>query len=428
MLALIMAASTNLSPLLQRLGHQAKDASAQLAQTPSHVIQKCLLWIADQILHAQDDILSANKMDLLQAQEKNLSPALLDRLLLTQDRLLSLSQSVRLIANLPAPINHVLQETKRPNGLLIQKISVPLGVLGMIYESRPNVTMDASALALRSHNAIILRGGSESLHSSLALINIIQDGLIQFSLPLGAVSMIDDPDRAYVTDMLHAKDFIDLMIPRGGKGLTKLVADEAKMPILYHLDGLCHTYIDCDADMIMARDITVNAKMRRTGICGATETLLIHEKCNSKVVQAILSTLHEEGCEIRADEKTKYLFPSAKSATEDDWATEYLDKILSVKMVSSVADAVDHINFYGSHHTDAIITANSQTAQYFLDRVDSAIVLHNASTQFADGGEFGMGAEIGIATGRFHARGPVGLEQLCTYKYKIFGSGQTRPS
>ena len=320
-----------------------------------------------------------------------------------------------------------MAEWDRPNGLHIERVRVPLGVIGIIYESRPNVTADASALCLKSGNAAILRGGSESFHSSSAILACMQEGLRKANLPVAAIQMVPTTDRDAVGEMLKMREFIDVIVPRGGKSLVARVQDEAKVPVFAHLEGLCHTYIDRDADAKMAKEIVLNAKMRRTSICGATETLLVDREVLASHLPPILEALEAAGCEIRGDAAVQALDGHVTPATEEDWKTEYLDAIIAVKQVDGVADAVRHINTYGTDHTDAIVTDNPETAQKFLNEVNSAIAIHNASTQFADGGEFGMGAEIGISTGKLHARGPVGVEQLTTFKYVVRGTGQTRP-
>ncbi|NQU70192.1 MAG: glutamate-5-semialdehyde dehydrogenase, partial [Rhodospirillales bacterium] len=321
----------------------------------------------------------------------------------------------------------VIAEWDRPNGLHISRVRVPLGVIGIIYESRPNVTADAGGLCLKSGNAAILRGGSESFHSSRAIMDCLQRGLRDAGLPEAAIQLVPTRDRAAVGEMLTMPDLIDVIVPRGGKSLIERVQNESRVPVIAHLDGNCHVYIDRDADPDIAREVAFNGKMRRTGICGATESLLVDRSVAARILPPIIDALDAAGCEIRGDDATRALDSRVKPATEEDWDTEYLDAIISVKLVDGIDDAIDHINLHGSAHTDAIITRNDDRAARFLDRVDSAIVLHNASTQFADGGEFGMGAEIGISTGRLHARGPVGVEQLTTFKYVVRGSGQVRP-
>lgn len=416
-----------MTSLITTLGRSARDAALPLAALPDEIITKALLNAARAITENAATILTANKIDVDAAQTKNLTPALLDRLTLTQNRLLAAVKSIETIAALPSPIGKTLSTDTRPNGLKISRRAVPLGVLGIIYESRPNVTADAIALAVKSKNCAILRGGSESLNSNQALYKIFETAFAQAGIPAGAIGFVGDTDRQHVGAMLTASEYIDVIIPRGGKSLTERVMNEAKMPVFAHLDGICHVYLHSSADANMARDVVLNAKMRRTGICGAAETLLIDHAFSRESAKDIISALLAKGCELVGDEYAQSLHPSITKATDDDWATEYLDAKLSIKFVASVEDAVRHINHFGSHHTDSIIATDDVATTYFFQNTDSAIVMHNASTQFADGGEFGMGAEIGIATGRFHARGPVGLEQLTTYKYIVEGNGQIRP-
>jgi len=361
------------------------------------------------------------------AKNNNISDALLDRLFLDESRLDNIISGVYNIINLEDPIGSEIKRWKPSNGIDMCQTRVPIGVIGIIYESRPNVTADASALALKSGNCIILRGGSESFYSSAAIVNSIKNGLKSSQLSEDCVNMVNTIDRDAVGLLLNMHKYVNLIIPRGGKALIERVQIDSKIPVLSHLDGLCHTYIDVDANKEMAINIVLNAKMRRTGVCGATETLLCHKDVIINILPDIINKLIEQGCEIRADKNIKVLNHNIKNATIEDWQTEYLDKILSIKTVENVSDAVNHIEKFGSNHTDAIITDNKKTAEIFLKEVNSAIVLHNASTQYADGGEFGMGAEMGIATGRLHARGPVGLEQLTTYKYQLRGNGQVRP-
>lgn len=413
--------------IVREIGRAAKDAARVLVQTPTQTIDKALSALAGALRENRDDILKANRKDLDAAQARGLSAAMMDRLALNDERIEGIAKGVETVRALPDPTGRVLWETARPNGLNIQRVAVPIGVLGMIYESRPNVTVDASILCLKSHNAVVLRGGSESLHSALALHKIIQDTLEQSGLPRACVSMIPTGDRAAVGAMLRAAEYIDVMIPRGGRGLIERVMNEARMPVFGHLEGLCHIYVHESVNADIARTVSLNAKMRRTGICGAMETLLLDEKLDRERAKEILGTLLDSGCEIVGDAQVQALDERIGAATEQDWVTEYLDKKLSCRFVQNVQDAVDHINTLGSHHTDSILAGDEEAVAYFLKNVDSGIVMHNASTQFADGGEFGMGAEIGIATGKMHARGPVGLEQLCTYKYLVRGSGQTRP-
>lgn len=409
------------------LGAQAKSAASVLAQVSSDNINSCLKNLAKALVRHTDDILAANTKDVAEAEKNNQTLALIDRLTLDKKRIEGIAQSVLDIVNLEDPVENILETIKRPNGLVIEKISVPIGVLGMIYESRPNVTIDAAALCLKSRNAVILRGGSDSFHSSHALHKIVQDCLAESGLPLAAVSMAPDTNREFVGAMLAAHEYIDVMIPRGGKGLTSLVMAQAKMPVFAHLDGNCHVYVHGSAKADLAIEVIKNAKLRRTGICGATESLLFDMGLDTALAQKILAILIEEGCVVVGDAQAQKLDKRVMPATEEDWATEYLDKKISVKFVQDVGAAIEHINKYGSHHTDCILAEDSQAVQAFQRRVDSAIVIHNASTQFADGGEFGFGAEIGIGTGKLHARGPVGLKQLTTFKYIVKGNGQTRP-
>ena len=364
----------------------------------------------------------------LETGAQTLTDAKKDRLTLTPERIQGIANAVQIVRDLPDPNGRVLWEEERPNGLSIQRISVPLGTLGMIYEARPNVTIDAAALALKSRNTILLRGGSESLESCAALHKIVQKSLEQAGLPAAAVSLIPVKDREAVGIMLGAHHYIDVMIPRGGESLTSRVMDEAKMPVFAHLDGICHIYIHASAKPEIAREVPLNAKMRRTGICGAMETLLLDKDLDPAVARETLGALLDAGCALVGDKMAQALDTRIQAASAADWDTEYLSAKLSVCVVNSPDEAITHINAHGSHHTDSILAEDPAVTQKFLGEIDSAIVMHNTSTQFADGGEFGMGAEIGIATGRFHARGPVGLEQLTTYKYVVRGSGQTRPA
>lgn len=413
--------------IIVSIGQSAKDAASIIARTSTEVINQTLKDLSEALIANQDKILEANQKDVTTAQEKKLAPALIDRLTLTPDRIKAISQSVLDIIELDDPVDAILETTERPNGLKIEKVSVPIGVLGMIYESRPNVTIDAAALCLKSHNAVILRGGSESFHSSSALHSLVQESLKKNNLPEAAVSMTPTTDRALVGAMLKASDYIDVTIPRGGKGLTGRVMEEAKMPVFAHLDGNCHIYIHESAKPDLAVDVIKNAKLRRTGICGAAESLLLDNSLNEDTAKKILTTLLNDGCEIVGDKKAQNLSDKIGAATEEDWATEYLESKISCKFVDGIDEAIDHINKYGSHHTDCILAEDQKVVAEFQKRIDSAIVMHNTSTQFADGGEFGMGAEIGIGTGKLHARGPVGLKQLTTFKYLVKGDGQTRP-
>ncbi len=414
--------------VLSDMGAAAKKASAILAQAPKDLINQLLKDLATALKGHAVEILAANKRDLDNTKDKNLSPALIDRLKLDEERIEAMANSVIEIANLPDPIGEILESTTRPNGLIIDKVSVPIGVLGMIYESRPNVTIDAAALCLKSRNAVILRGGSECFYSNQAFHDIIVSCLEQHLLPRACVSMVPDTDRSLVGAMLRAHEFIDVIIPRGGKNLTAMVMEQAKMPVFAHLDGNCHVFIHASAKADFALEVVRNAKLRRTGICGAAESLLFDTALEDLFAENIITMLLVEGCAIVGDERVQKLDERIQPATEEDWRTEYLDKKISIKYVDGVEAAIAHINEYGSHHTDAILAEDSQVAEEFQNRVDSAIVMHNASTQFADGGEFGMGAEIGIGTGKLHARGPVGLRQLTTFKYLVKGNGQIRPA
>jgi glutamate-5-semialdehyde dehydrogenase len=404
---------------------RARAAAHALGLSPGAARNAALTEAARLIRARSKDILAANARDM--AEAKGLTAALSDRLMLDPDRVEAMAKGIDEVAALPDPLGRVTADWTRPNGLRITRVSVPLGVIGIIYESRPNVTADAGALCLKSGNAAILRGGSESLHSSAAIAACLQDGLKAAGLPDAAIQIVPTRDRAAVGAMLAASGLIDIIVPRGGKSLIERVQNESRIPVIAHLEGICHVYVDRAADAEMARKIVFNAKMRRTGVCGACETVLVDRAVAAKQLPAILDDLAKAGCEIRGDAAVQKLDKRVVPATEADWETEYLDAIVSIGVVDGVDAAIEHINRHGSHHTDSIVTADEAAAQRFLERVDSAIVLHNASTQFADGGEFGMGAEIGISTGRLHARGPVGVEQLTTYKYVVHGAGQVRP-
>ena len=410
---------------LEEAARAARAASGALSVAPSAVKDQALLLAAAALREHEAQIIAANAEDL--AAAPGLSPAFRDRLLLNAARIEAMAKGLEEVAALPDPVGRVLAEWKRPNGLRLQRVAQPLGVIGMIFESRPNVTADAAALCLKSGNAVILRGGSESLRSATAIHACMAQGLNLAGLPAAAVQVAPSADRAFVGAMLRASGLIDLIVPRGGKGLVTRVLEEARVPVLAHAEGLCHTYIHAGADHAMARAVLANAKMRRTGVCGATETLLIDAAIAPALLPALIADLRALGCDFRADEAARAIVPGLTAATDEDYATEWLDAILSVKVVSGIGEALAHIRRFGSEHTEAIITEDAAAAQQFLDGIASAVGLWNASTQFCDGGEFGFGAEIGIATGRLHARGPVGLEQLCTYRYKIFGTGQIRP-
>jgi len=412
---------------IEKICIKASKASKSLFHASSESKNQALKLIAKHIDKNKNDILKANSIDIDLAKTNNVSGALLDRLFLNESRINDMVQGLYNIILLDDPIGSEIKNWIPKNGIKMSQKRVPIGVIGIIYESRPNVTADASALALKSGNSIILRGGSESFNSSSAIVNAIKNGLKESDISEDCVQIVNTTSRDAVGALLNMNKYINLIIPRGGKSLIARVQLESKIAVLSHLDGLCHTYIDKDANKEMSLDIVINAKMRRTGICGATETLLCHKEVINSILPDIIEKLLDQGCEIRADKSIKSLNKNINSATEKDWATEYLDKIISIKSVNDVSDAINHIEQYGSNHTDAIITENHKTAETFLNEVSSAIVLHNASTQYADGGEFGMGAEIGIATGKLHARGPVGLEQLTTYKYQLRGNGQVRP-
>jgi glutamate-5-semialdehyde dehydrogenase len=410
------------------LGVAARDAARTLREASAETKTKALRAAATAIRTRAADIFDANAKDLAQARNDGLSGAMLDRLMLDASRIEAMAKGVEEVSSLPDPVGRELARWTRPNGLDIARVATPIGVIGIIYESRPNVTADAAALCLKSGNAVILRGGSESSRSSAAILKALQDGLASAGLPREAIQLVPTTDRAAVGLMLQGLDgTIDLIIPRGGKSLVGRVQTEARVPVLAHLEGICHVYVHAAADPDKARAIVVNAKMRRTGICGAAETLLLDRNCPKELMLRIIGDLIEKGCEIRGDETVHTLVPSSKIATEEDWRTEYLDAIISVKAVDDLEKAIRHIETYGSHHTESIVTEDRAAAERFLSALDSAIVLWNASTQFADGGEFGMGAEIGIGTGKLHARGPVGVEQLTTFKYVVRGNGQTRP-
>ncbi|WP_339862829.1 glutamate-5-semialdehyde dehydrogenase [Paremcibacter congregatus] len=422
-----MTTEHNISTMMQAMGQAAKTAAQSLALATTDQKNAALQAAAQALRAQQETILKANARDMEIAEARHLAPALLDRLMLDPARIEAMAGSLDAIALLPDPVGDVMAAWDRPNGLNISRVRVPLGVIGIIYESRPNVTADAGALCLKSGNAAILRGGSESARSSKAIHDCLKEGLRAARLPEEAIQVIPTQDRAAVGELLGLVQYVDIIVPRGGKSLIERVQQDSRVPVMAHLDGICHVYIDKDADLEKAVAITLNAKMRRTGICGATETLLVDQDVLDSHLPTIIDALKIAGCELRGDKAVQALDESILPAQEADWTTEYLDAILSIRTVDGVTGAIDHIARYGSQHTDCIITENAATAEIFLTRVDSAIVMHNSSTQFADGGEFGMGAEIGISTGKMHARGPVGLEQLTSYKYQVRGDGQTRP-
>lgn len=421
------AVQENIPSLMQDIGRRARAAYEVLAGAPDGQKDMALVQAAIIMRDRTPEILRANAQDLIYGKDKGLDAAMLDRLTLDEKRVEAMAVSLETVATLPDPVNKVIDEWERPNGLVIQRVSIPLGVIGIIYESRPAVTADAAGLCIKSGNACILRGGSESLNSAQMIMECIHEGLKLAELPEGCVQLVPVRDREAVGEMLKMTGIIDVIVPRGGKELCERVMNESRVPTLLHLEGNCHTYIHKDADPAMAREVLLNAKMRRVGICGATESLVIDETAAKSMLPMLADALAKAGCEMRGDKKAVALDKRITSASEEDWSTEYLAPVISIKVVKDIDEAIAHINRYGSHHTDAIITGERNAARKFLRGVDSAIVLSNASTQFADGGEFGFGAEIGIATGRLHARGPVGAEQLTTYKYVVHGTGQARP-
>lgn len=415
-----------LHEIMKNIGKRARLSAPLVAHASTDDKNTALRAAATALLARKEAILAANACDLEQARAKHLSISMIDRLTLTADRITSIAKGLENIANLPDPVGRILSSWERPNGLRIQRISIPLGVIGIIYESRPNVTADAGALCLKSGNVAILRGGSESAHSSAAIVDCLHEGLRAAHLPEDAILFVPTQDRQAVGEMLTMTSAIDVIIPRGGKELCARIQKESKVPTLLHLEGNCHTYIHTKANLRMAISVVHNAKLRRTGICGATESLVIDQEIAASVLPLIVDDLTAGHCEIRGDKRACALDSRIIPATDEDWDTEYLAPVISVKVVASLAEAIDFINCHGSHHTDAIITEDKMAAKQFLQEIDSAIVMHNTSTQFADGGEFGMGAEIGIATGRLHARGPVGTEQLTTYKYMVASDGAVR--
>jgi glutamate-5-semialdehyde dehydrogenase len=419
--------SPPVADLMQGIGRAARAAARVLALAPTEQKNRALRAAAAALRAQRIKILAANDSDMRAAADLQTSGALLDRLRLDDNRVDAMARGLADIESLADPIGKVLAQWSRPNGMLIQRVCVPLGVIGIIYESRPNVTADAGALCLKSSNAVILRGGSESAGSSAAIHECLAEGLEAAGLPRTCIQLVPTVDRAAVGHMLaDMKDSIDVIVPRGGKNLIARVLQEARVPVIGHLEGVCHVYVDRGANLMMAKQIVLNAKMRRTGVCGSAETLLVDRACAATHLAPLVKALLDAGCEVRGDEASARVDARVKPATEDDWYAEYLDAIIAVRVVEDVDAAIAHIAKYGSQHTECIVTDDTAAAGRFLARVDSAIVLHNASTQFADGGEFGMGAEIGISTDKFHARGPVGVEQLTSYKYVVRGSGQTR--
>ncbi len=420
--------SAEIAAVMGDIGARARAAGRRLALASTADKNRALATIAAAIRRASATILAANAEDIAEARSGGATAAFVDRLMLDDKRVASIADGVEVVAGLPDPVGAVIDAWTRPNGMRIERVRVPLGVVGVIYESRPNVTADAGSLCLKAGNAVILRGGSESFRSSRAIHAAIVEGLRTAGLTEDAIQLVPTRDRAAVGLMLAGLDgAIDVIVPRGGKGLVARVQSEARVPVFAHLDGNCHVYVDKAADLDMAKRIVLNAKMRRTGVCGAAETLLVDRAAAAADLKPIVTMLLDAGCEVRGDRATQGVDARVKPATEEDWSTEFLDAIIAVKVVDGVDQAIAHVERYGSHHTDAIVTADQAAADKFLSEVDSAIVLHNASTQFADGGEFGFGAEIGIATGRMHARGPVGVEQLTTFKYRVLGTGQIRP-
>jgi glutamate-5-semialdehyde dehydrogenase len=428
MSAVVEFKSEDVAALMRDIGRRARAAARIIALAPRSAKDAALLAAAGNLRERAPAILAANAADVAAAKASGVQSAFLDRLILTEARIEGMAAGLEAVAALADPVGEVTAAWTRPNGLSIERVRTPLGVIGVIYESRPNVTADAGALCLKAGNAAILRGGTDSFRSSAAIVESLAFGLREAGLPEDAVQLVPTRDRAAVGEMLGGLDGnIDVIVPRGGKGLVARVQAEARVPVFAHLDGNNHVFIAEGADLGMAESILLNAKMRRTGVCGAAETLLVDSAAAETHLLPLVAMLADAGCEIRGDEATRRVFPAAKSATEEDWRTEFLDAIIAVRVVDGVDGALDHIATYGSHHTDAIITDNPALAERFLAEVDSAIVLHNASTQFADGGEFGFGAEIGIATGRLHARGPVGVEQLTSFNYRVRGTGQIRP-
>jgi len=420
--------TADIAALMHEIGARAKDAARVLALAPTAQKDRALAIMAQAVRAGERDILAANAEDIAEAKASGATAAFVDRLALDAKRVAAMAAGVEVVRDLADPVGDVTERWTRPNGMTIERVRVPLGVVGIIYESRPNVTADAGVLCLKAGNAAILRGGSESHRSNRAIHAALAQGLREAGLPEAAIALVPSRDRAAVGLMLAGLDgAIDVIVPRGGKGLVARVQAEARVPVFAHLEGICHVYVDKAAPLDMAKAIVLNAKMRRTGVCGAAETLLVDAACAATHLAPLIDMLLAAGCEVRGDGAVQAVNPRVAPASEDDWSTEYLDAVIAARLVDGVNGAITHIERYGSHHTDAIVTADAAAAEKFLNEVDSAIVLHNASTQFADGGEFGFGAEIGIATGRFHARGPVGVEQLTSFKYRVRGSGQTRP-
>ena len=419
---------SDIAALMHAMGQRAKEAVRTLALAPTAQKDAALAAMAQAVRRCKADILAANAQDVAEAKAAGATAAFLDRLALDDKRLAAAADGLDVVRALPDPVGTVTERWTRPNGMVIERVRVPLGVVGVIYESRPNVTADAAALCLKAGNAAILRGGSESHRSNRAIHAALTAGLLDAGLPEAAIALVPTRERAAVGMMLAGLDgALDVIVPRGGKSLVARVQAEARVPVFAHLEGICHVYVDKAAPLEMAKTILLNAKMRRTGVCGAAETLLVDRAAAPTHLAPLVTMLLDAGCEVRGDEGARAVDRRVKPASEEDWSTEYLDAVISAKVVDGVDAAIAHVERYGSHHTDSIVTEDPVAAEKFLREVDSAIVLHNASTQFADGGEFGFGAEIGIATGRFHARGPVGVEQLTSFKYRVRGSGQIRP-
>ncbi|WP_342363524.1 glutamate-5-semialdehyde dehydrogenase [Terrarubrum flagellatum] len=424
----VVEGDADLGAVMRRIGRQARQAARALGLASAEAKNAALQAMAAAIRARSERILAANALDVADARAKGQAASFVDRLVLDEGRVAAIADAVAEIASLPDPVGRVLANFTRPNGLLIERVATPLGVIGVIFESRPNVTADAGALCLKAGNAAILRAGSESFRTSSEIAAAMAEGFASAGLPATAIQLVPTRDRAAVGEMLAGLDGnIDVIVPRGGKSLVARVQSEARVPVFAHLEGLCHVFVHADADLAMAKEIVLNAKLRRTGVCGSAETLLVDRACAATHLQPLVAMLLDAGCAVRGDEATQKIDARVTAASEEDWRTEYLDAIISVRVVDGLGAAIDHIESFGSHHTDSIVTRDSAAAERFLSEVDSAIVLHNASTQFADGGEFGFGAEIGIATGRMHARGPVGVEQLTSFKYRVRGSGQIRP-
>jgi glutamate-5-semialdehyde dehydrogenase len=423
-----LGSTGKLEAAMRALGRDAREAACAVALAPAVQKNRALAAMAKAVRASRSSILAANAQDVAHAKAAQATAAFIDRLALNEARVAAMAAGIETVRKLKDPVGGVMAAWRRPNGMRIERVRVPLGVVGVIYESRPNVTADAGALCLKAGNAVVLRGGSDSFRSSQAIHAALAAGLREADLPAAAISLVPTREREAVGMMLAGLDgAIDVLVPRGGKSLVARVQSEARVPVFAHLEGVCHVYVDAKAKLAMAKAIVLNAKMRRTGVCGAAETLLVDREAAPKLLKPLVAMLLDAGCEVRGDAATQAVDARVKPANETDWSTEYLDAIITAGVVDGVDGAIAHIERYGSHHTDAIVTENKQAAEKFLREVDSAIVLHNASTQFADGGEFGFGAEIGIATGRLHARGPVGVEQLTTFKYRIRGTGQTRP-